>query len=194
MTPKSWTGWFTANTLSVNLKDGLGISFGGSLFAGADSGWSPGTNLNFVDIEEKKRWFGVSVDIGIGAGTPSIHIGVNYASYYWLMDENRAYSYKKDGIDFGRRWFKFLKGMPDAVIIFEKLTGFKFPKWLETILDYIVYFIPMENIDTDDKYSLVKNKQDLEKRYQTGLAKRGYDSTFFAELESGQISSNYDLV
>ncbi|HEX8575067.1 MAG TPA: hypothetical protein VF677_02115 [Flavobacterium sp.] len=114
-TPNSWEEWFSANTVNVQLKAGLGFSFGASVFASAPDGWEIGKVLS----PQKGEWYGGTIDIGVGAGTPSVNIGINYASFYWLLDKPEIYS--KSSFEYWNRWYNFLKMYPDIKPLMEKL-------------------------------------------------------------------------
>jgi len=188
--PGSWEGWFVANTLSVKARAGLGITVGGSLFAGtyAKWGWDP-LNFDFDKAKKEKQWYGGTIDVGVAGGTPAIEIGLHYASKFWLMDENRIYSWKKDGLKFGLRWYNFLNVKIDLIPVFEKAMGIKFPKWLKKIISTTRYFVINEGIESEEHYALMDDREEIEARYKEALAMEGYDSAFFASLDTNDNSN-----
>lgn len=187
--PGSWEGWFVANTLSVKARAGLGITIGGSVFAGtyAEWGWEP--SFNFEKAKKENQWYGGTIDIGATGGTPAIEVGLLYASKFWLMDENRVYSWKKDGLKFGLRWYNFLRVKIDLIPVFEKAMGIKFPNWLKKIISTTQYFVVNEGIKSEEHYALMDNRSEIEARYKESLTLQGYDSAFFASLDKNDNSN-----
>lgn len=182
--PKSWTGWFVANTLSVKARAGLGITVGGSIFAGTYAKWGWDPNFDFDKAKNDNQWYGGTIDVGVAGGTPAIEVGLYYASKFWLMDENRVYSWKRDGLKFGLRWYNFLDVKIDLIPVFEKAMGIKFPKWLKKIISTTRYFVINEGIESEEHYALMDDREDIEARYKEALAIEGYDSAFFASLDT----------
>ncbi|SHL13327.1 hypothetical protein [Chryseobacterium polytrichastri] len=191
ITPNSWTGWFVANTLSVKARAGLGINFGGSVFAGtyADWGWEP-LNFDFEKARKSKVWYGGTIDIGVAGGTPAVEVGLHYASKYWLMDEDRVHSWKKDGLAFGIRWYQFIKLKPDSIQFYEKVLGIKFPQWLKDVINISTSFAIKNDIKSVDDYDMLANKEILDNEYKIALASKGYNTEFFASIND---NNNNDL-
>ncbi|MDR2949816.1 MAG: hypothetical protein LBV71_11475 [Prevotella sp.] len=190
VTPSSWEEWFMASSISVKLKAGLGISFGGTYFAGADDGKPTLAVLSVDEAYDRGKWWGASLDIGAGLGSPSLDFTLSYASYYWLMDEEKE-SKNRDYLDFAIRWIHFIKLRTDIVSIFENISGVEMPEWLRKIIRTATIIVQRENIETLDDYYNLANKEDIDVEYKQMLANQGLTPQFFAALNNGESEDEY---
>jgi hypothetical protein len=190
--PTSWEKWFTAITASVKLKAGLGFSVGGSMFAGGDDGWEPGLAVDINLVKDRKVWFGGTLDIGAGAGTPAIDIGVNYASYFWLLDDNKVYA--ANSWFFYYRWYTFINFNPNLNLpeIFAKV-GIKLYKYISDALSIVPNISDRYNLQSIEDYENHPRRELIDSDFQLAILSKGYDDEFFAQLDNETLGG-YELV
>ncbi len=116
--PASWNGWFVANTFSLKMKVGAGFSIGRTVFEGRTLTGVPAdveedifdARVQKVLFEEDAKpddWYGVSLDIGIGFGTPGLIWSDTFPSYYILRD-NKVFWSNITKFNLLKRWAEFL--------------------------------------------------------------------------------------
>jgi hypothetical protein len=118
ITFESWEGWFSAITLSIKLKYGIGFSFGGSYFTGVTLDGIEAKDYEKIyreDIFNKvvlspsspTDWWGGSVDFGFGVGVPNLTAS-EYITYYSCRNKTYVPYDQMSFLELAKRWFEFI--------------------------------------------------------------------------------------